>query len=95
MGFLTNFFLKTGTDIRRLPSGSMTVDGNGRILASTFSSRYSAEVLEKTAAQVLRLLHESRSAQMPLAEVSLQFASLQVTARELGTGAMIFIKPRG
>lgn len=93
MGLL-KIFSKSSPGVRRLPSGSMTVDGNGKILASTFSSSCSPELLKQVAVQVLRLLRESRSGQLPLAEISLQFASLRIVARELRGGAMIFITPK-
>ena len=44
--------------------------------------------------EVLALFHEAREAQMPLAEVSIHYASLRVTARELRGGAIIFLFPQ-
>jgi hypothetical protein len=43
---------------------------------------------------VLQLFREAREAQMPLAEVSIHFASLHVTAHELRGGALIFLFPQ-
>ena len=43
---------------------------------------------------VLSLFREARAAQMPMAEISLHFASLRITARELRGGAIIFLFPQ-
>ena len=43
---------------------------------------------------MLELFREARAAQMPLAEVSLHFGSLRITARELRGGAIIFLFPQ-
>ena len=43
---------------------------------------------------VLELLREARTAQIPLTEVSLHFGSLRITARELRGGAIIFLFPQ-
>jgi hypothetical protein len=93
MGILS-LFSKPSPAITTLPSGSVTLDRNGRILASTVSSSCPDEVLEEVAAQVLRLFNEARRAQMPLSELVFNFASLQITARELRGGALIFLKPK-
>jgi hypothetical protein len=42
---------------------------------------------------VLLLFHQAREAQMPLAEFSIHFASLRITAREMRGGAVIFLSP--
>jgi len=44
--------------------------------------------------QVLRLFRDARKAQIPLSEFTLHFASLQITARELRGGAIIFLTPK-
>ena len=41
-----------------------------------------------------QFFREARAAQMPLAEVSLHFGSLRITARELRGGAIIFLFPQ-
>ena len=80
--------------ITQLPSGSITVNRSGNILSSTVSSAYPADLLHAVGKEVLALLGEARAAQMPLAEVSIHFASLRITARELRGGAIIFLFPQ-
>ncbi len=93
MGIL-NLFTKSSPTVTVLPSGSVTLDRNGHILASTVSSSCPPEALEVVAEQVQRLFREARRAQMPLTELRLNFASLVITARELRGGALIFLKPK-
>ena len=66
------------------------------MVTSTVSSGYPQELLHDIGRDVLPLFREARAAQMPLAEFSIHFASLRITARELRGGAIIFLsrKPR-
>ncbi len=93
MGIL-KLFAKPNPSVQRLPRGSLTVDRNGEVVATTVSSAFPADVVQDLGAQVLRLFNEARKAQMPLTELNLHFASLQITARELRGGAVIFLKPK-
>ncbi|HUE37510.1 MAG TPA: hypothetical protein VMO20_08980 [Candidatus Acidoferrum sp.] len=93
MGFLKKLFRRQAA-VQDLPSGSLTVDRNGNTITSTISSAYPANLLKEIARDVLKLFQEARDSQMPLAEVSIHFASLRVTARELRGGAIIFLFPQ-
>jgi hypothetical protein len=93
MGFLKRFF-SSRAGVQQLPAGTVTVNRNGEIVTSTVSSAYPKNLLRDIGADVLALFREARTAQMPLAEISLQFGSLHVTARELRGGAIIFLLPQ-
>lgn len=93
MGFIRNIFGSRAA-ITQLPSGSITVNREGQIVTSTVSSAYPVETLQMVGREVLALFKEARTSQMPLAEVSLHFASLRITARELRGGAIIFLFPQ-
>src|ERR1700744_1428134 len=93
MGFLKKLFGGLAA-VQQLPTGTVTVDRNGNIVTSTVSSAFSKKLLRDIAGDVLELLSESRSAQIPLAEVTLNFGSLRITARELRGGAIIFLLPQ-
>ena len=93
MGFL-NLFSKSGAAVQRLPAGSFTVDRQGNIVTSTVSSSYPVELLREIAAEVLNVFAEARTAQVPLTEFNIHFASLQITARELRGGAIVFLSPK-
>ena len=97
MGFIKQFlkrFFRSRAAVQQLPAGSVAVDRNGRVVTYTVSSAYPAKLLQGVGKEVLALLREARSAQIPLAEVSIHFASLRVTARELRGGAIIFLCPQ-
>jgi hypothetical protein len=93
MGLLNKFFGSRAV-VQELPMGSITVNAQGRIVTSTVSSAYSQTLLSDVANEVLVIFREAREAQLPLAEVSIHFASLRVTARELRGGAIIFLLPQ-
>ncbi|MEI9961904.1 MAG: hypothetical protein WDM76_12455 [Limisphaerales bacterium] len=91
---LMKWFSKPAPAIQRLPSGSFTVDRQGNLLTSTVASAYPAGLLGEIAHEVLRLFREARTASLPLSEVSLHFADLHITARELQSGALVFLTPQ-
>jgi hypothetical protein len=93
MGFL-NLFSKPTPAVQLLPSGSLTVDRHGQILATTVSSAYDPEILQQIANLVLRLFRDAAAIQMPLSELTIHFGSLQISAREMRGGAMVFLSPK-
>jgi len=96
MGFLKKIsrLFRARAAVRQLPFGSLTVDRNGEVVTSTVSSMYPKTLLREIGRDVLVLFREAREAQMPLAEVTIHFASLRITARELRGGAIIFLFPQ-
>jgi hypothetical protein len=64
------------------------------VVTTTVSSAYPKALLRDIGHEVLALFREARAAQMPMAEVSLHYASLHITARELRGGAIIFLFPQ-
>jgi hypothetical protein len=93
MGILKKIF-GANAAVQQLPTGTITVDRNGHIVTSTVSSAFPKNLLQGIGRDVLELFREARVAQMPLAEVSLHFGSLRITARELRGGAIIFLFPQ-
>ena len=93
MGILKKLF-GANAAVQQLPAGTVTVDRKGNIITSTVSSAYPKSLLREISGDVLELFREARVAQMPLAEVSVHFGSLRITARELRGGAIIFLFPQ-
>jgi hypothetical protein len=93
MGLL-NLFSKPAALVQRLPSGSMTLDRNACILATTISSMHPRKTLQQIGNHVLGLFREAHKAQVPLTEFTLRFRGLQITARELRGGAIVFLTPK-
>jgi hypothetical protein len=97
MGFLKQLLrriFRSRAAVQLLPAGSVAVDRDGRIVTYTVASVYPKELLHAIGQEVLSLFREAREAQMPLAEVSIHFTSLHITARELRGGAIIFLFPQ-
>lgn len=93
MGLLT-LFSKSRASVHRLPSGSITVDRHGQVVSATISSAYPSALVQNITREVLALFREARDKQILLAELNLHFASLQITAREMRGGAIIFLSPK-
>jgi len=93
MGFL-KLFSKSRAAVQKLPSGSLTVDREGNIVTSTVSSAYPSGLLRAIAGEALNIFREAHTAQMPLTELNIHFGSLQITARELRGGAIVFLSPK-
>ncbi len=93
MGFLKRLF-KGRAVVQQLPLGSMTVTREGKVITTTISSAYPRALLREIAGEVVTLFREAREAQIPLSELSLHYASLRITARELRGGAIIFFFPQ-
>ena len=93
MGLLT-LFSKPAPILLKLPSGSFTVDREGKILIGTLPSNFPRVLIEDIAQQVLTAFREAESAQLPLSVLIINYPALRITARELRGGAIIFLSPR-
>jgi hypothetical protein len=93
MGLL-NLFSKPSPGVQVLPSGTLTVDRNNNVLATTVSSACSQELLQEIGDQVLALFRQARKAQLSISELTIHFSSFKITARELRGGAIIFLAPK-
>ena len=78
-----------------LPSGSYTVDRDGKVVTSTISSSISGETLEIISAQVLQTFKDAKEAELNMNEFSITMGAMNLKARELRGGAIIFLSPRG
>jgi hypothetical protein len=96
MGILNNIkrAVRGRAEVKQLPVGSITVNHDGLVVTSTVASAYPKALLGEIGREILIVFREARSAQVPLAEVSLHFGSLLITARELRGGAVIFLLPQ-
>jgi hypothetical protein len=93
MGLL-NLFAKPAPTLVRLPSGSFTVDRDGRVLTGTLPSSFPASLVKDIANQVRAVFSEAAAAQLPLAEFVINYPSLKISARELRGGAIVYLSPR-
>ena len=93
MGLL-KWFSSSRPAVHKLPSGSFTVDRHGKVATNTVGKDFPTSLLDDIAKEILSVFHEARAAQMPLAEVSLDFAGLQISARDMQGGAIVFLSPK-
>jgi hypothetical protein len=95
MGLLNIFKSTKAGDVPPLPTGSYTVDRDGKVVTRTISSAVAAETLEKISEQVLQTFRDAKEANMLLNEFSISMGAMNIKARELRGGAIIFLSPRG
>lgn len=94
MGFLSQFFKPAARGPAPLPSGSFTVDPEGRIITSTVPSSFAPENLARISVVVLSSFHRAKAIGISLAELTVSFGAMNIKAREMRGGAIIFLSPR-
>ncbi len=94
MGLLKLFSSKPAPTLLRLPSGSFTVDRDGRVLTATLPSSFPKELVLKIGRRVRAAFGEAAAAQLPLSELVIHYPSFKISARELRGGAIIYLAPK-
>jgi len=94
MGLLSRFFKPAETALVHLPSGSFTLDRDGEVMTCTLPQSFPEEHLKAIGQHVLTSFRSAKRAQLPLTELSIQYSALKLLARELGSGAIIFLMPQ-
>lgn len=77
----------------RLPSGSFTMDAEGKIMTSTLPQSFPESRMREIGQHVLDSFRIAKQAQIPLSEVIVNYATLKLLARELRGGAIVFLMP--
>jgi hypothetical protein len=78
----------------RFPRGSYTVSSAGKIVISTLPGSFSRERMLDISKVVLSTLASAREMGTPFSEVAADFAGLEIRARDLSGGAIIFVTPQ-
>jgi len=94
MGLLSFFSKASRTRLMRLPSGSFTLDREGRVMTSTLPQSFPESQMRAIGEKVLASFRAAQKAQMPLSEIIVHYAALKLLARELRGGAIIFLMPQ-
>jgi hypothetical protein len=92
MGLLSK--KNAGLQLRRLPTGTFTVDALGRVVCSTVPQAVPAAIVGEIAQHVVAIFEEARRAQLPFSEMVAQYADFKITAREMRGGAIIFLSAK-
>ena len=64
------------------------------MLSGTLPSSFPASLIKDIARQVRTTFGEAAEAQLPLAELIINYPSLKISARELRGGAIVFLSPK-
>src|SRR5688500_18032537 len=94
MGFLNRFFKSADPGLVHLPAGSFTLDREGKVMTSTLPQSFPSNHLRAIADQVLSSFRSAKKAQMPLSEITIYYSAMNLQARELRGGAIIFLMPQ-
>jgi hypothetical protein len=93
MGLLT-LFKKSAPTLLKLPAGSFTVDREGSIIVDTLPSSFPSSLVVEISTRVLGAFRGAAEAHLPLAQLTITYTSLRITARELRGGAIVFLSPK-
>jgi hypothetical protein len=94
MGFLTKFNKEPKPELKRLPSGTFTIDAGCRVVSSTVPSWVPDGQVRDIGQQVLAIFEGARHANLQFSELVVQYAAFKITARAMRGGAIIFLSPR-
>src|SRR4051812_24573899 len=94
MDFLKLFSRERPSAPMALPSGTFTIDRTGRMVTSTISNFFPEKLALEIGHAVIDAFRKARAAEVVLTELTVHFAALKLTARELRGGAIVFLAPR-
>jgi hypothetical protein len=94
MDFLKLFSREEPNAPISLPSGTFTIDRSGKIVTSTISKTFPEKLALEIGHAVIDAFRKAKDAELVLSEISINFAQLKLTARELKGGAIVFVSPR-
>jgi hypothetical protein len=79
--------------IDRLPSGCFSVHRGGEIVGSTLASSFPMEKMAEIGRVVLQTFRNAQATSLLLADLRIHYSGLQISAREMRGGALIFLTP--
>jgi hypothetical protein len=77
----------------RFPRGSFTISAAGSIVVSTLPRTFPRERMEAIGRVVVSALSSARELGTPFSELAADFAGLEIRARDLAGGAIVFVTP--
>jgi len=78
----------------RFPRGSYTLSSAGNIVVSTLPGSFPRDRMLAIGKTVLSALSTAREMGTPFTELAAEYAGLEIRARDLAGGAIIFITPQ-
>ena len=90
MGLLS-FLFTPPRPLLQLHSGSFSLDRGGRVLASTLPSSFPPALIREIGQCVASSFRDAQAANFSLAELNIHYPGLNITAREMRGGALVFL----
>jgi len=78
----------------RFPRGSFTISAAGSIVVSTLPGSFPRASMEAIGSVVISALAGARDLGTPFTEFAAEYAGLEIRARDLAGGAIIFLTPQ-
>ena len=78
----------------RFPHGSYTISSTGSIVVSTLPGTFPRDRMEAIGKVMLSALASARELGAPFTELAADYAGLEIRARDLAGGAIIFVTPQ-
>src|SRR6478735_8756012 len=79
--------------IERLPSGCFSLHRGGELAGSTLPTTFSHEKMMEIGRVVLDAFRSAQATNLLLTDLHIHYSGLQISARELRGGALIFLSP--
>jgi hypothetical protein len=92
MGFL-GLFEDTAKTPLKIPTGCFSMDPDGRIVSCTLPGSFPEEILKEIGNTILMTFQQASNTGLGLTEISIHYASLRISARDLHGGALVFLNP--
>lgn len=80
-------------NLERLPSGCFSLNRGGELAGSTLPSSFSQEKMMEIGRVVLDVFRSAQEANILLNDLHIHYSGLQISARDLRGGALIFLQP--
>ena len=78
----------------RLPGGCFAIHRGGALVACTLPSSYPQKLIAEIARTVLEAFKSAAETNLPLTDLYVRYSGLNILARELRGGALIFLSPQ-
>jgi hypothetical protein len=93
MGVLTTMRERNSVTVDRLPGGCFSLHRGGEIAGSTLPTTFAEEKMAEIGRIVLETFRRAQEANLVLSDIRFHFTGMQISARDLRGGALIFLTP--
>lgn len=93
MGVLTTMRDRKSVTVDRLPGGCFSLHRGGEIAGSTLPGNFAPEKMAEIGRIVIETFRRAQEANLLLTDLRFHFSGLQISARDLRGGALIFLTP--